>query len=66
MRKGVLGVGLIGGETLDRPSTCPGIGYPGLAGLSGVDASVMPDIPSANTHLPTIMIAEHVAIRFDI
>jgi choline dehydrogenase len=32
----------------------------GVDGLSVVDASVMPDIPSANTHLPTIMVAERV------
>jgi choline dehydrogenase len=33
----------------------------GVAGLRVVDASVMPDIPSANTHVPTIMVAERTA-----
>jgi choline dehydrogenase len=33
----------------------------GLDGLAVADASVMPDIPSANTHLPTIMVAERLA-----
>ena len=33
----------------------------GVDGLLVADASVMPEIPSANTHLPTIMIAERIA-----
>jgi choline dehydrogenase-like flavoprotein len=33
----------------------------GVAGLSVVDASILPAIPSANTNLPVIMAAEHVA-----
>jgi choline dehydrogenase len=33
----------------------------GVAGMSVIDASVMPDIPSANTHLPVTAIAEHLA-----
>ncbi|WP_434666799.1 FAD-dependent oxidoreductase [Paraburkholderia sp. A3BS-1L] len=35
----------------------------GVDGLRVVDASVMPVIPSANTHLPTLMVAEHAAAR---
>ena len=33
----------------------------GVAGLSVADASILPDIPSANTNLPVIMAAEHIA-----
>jgi 5-(hydroxymethyl)furfural/furfural oxidase len=33
----------------------------GIEGLRACDASVMPDIPSANTNLPTIMLTERMA-----
>jgi choline dehydrogenase-like flavoprotein len=33
----------------------------GVDGLSVADASIMPTIPSANTNLPTMMVAEHLA-----
>ncbi|MFF4010830.1 GMC family oxidoreductase [Streptomyces sp. NPDC001717] len=33
----------------------------GVDGLWVVDASIMPDVPSANTHLPTLMLAERIA-----
>ena len=35
----------------------------GLSGLRVVDASIIPDIPSAATNLTTIMLAEHIAER---
>ena len=37
----------------------------GVAGLRVVDASVMPDIQSANTHVPTIMVGERAAALMD-
>jgi choline dehydrogenase-like flavoprotein len=35
----------------------------GIKALSIVDASIMPTIPTANTNLPTLMLAEHLAPR---
>jgi choline dehydrogenase-like flavoprotein len=40
---------------------CAVIDHPGLYVC---DASVMPEVPRANTHLPTVMIAERVAAMF--
>jgi len=39
-------------------TSCRVIGYEGLLVC---DASVMPTVPRANTHLPTVMIAERIA-----
>jgi choline dehydrogenase len=36
----------------------------GIDGLSVADASIMPTIPSANTNLPTMMVAEHLAAHW--
>jgi choline dehydrogenase len=35
----------------------------GVDGLRVVDASIMPEVPRANTHLTTVMIGEHMAAR---
>jgi choline dehydrogenase len=37
----------------------------GIDRLFVADASVMPTIPSANTNLPTIVVAERIASWFD-
>jgi choline dehydrogenase len=37
----------------------------GVGGLRVIDASIMPDIPSANTHVPTVMVAERAAALID-
>jgi 5-(hydroxymethyl)furfural/furfural oxidase len=36
----------------------------GYQGLSVVDASIMPRLPRANTHLPTTLMAEHLVARW--
>jgi 5-(hydroxymethyl)furfural/furfural oxidase len=35
----------------------------GVSGLRVIDASIMPEIPRANTHLTAVMIGEHMAAR---
>ena len=37
----------------------------GLDGVMVVDASIMPDIPRANTNLPTMMIAEKLSAQLN-
>ncbi len=50
------------GPASDRHSVVDATGrVHGVAGLRVVDASVMPSIPSANTNLPTLMLAERLA-----
>jgi 5-(hydroxymethyl)furfural/furfural oxidase len=33
----------------------------GVVGLRIADASIMPRVPSGNTHIPTVMVAEKIA-----
>lgn len=35
----------------------------GVSGLRVIDASIMPEVPRANTHLSAVMIGEHMAAR---
>jgi 5-(hydroxymethyl)furfural/furfural oxidase len=37
----------------------------GVDGLRVVDASIMPEVPRANTHLTIVMLAEHLAERIN-
>ncbi|MCY4369943.1 MAG: GMC family oxidoreductase N-terminal domain-containing protein [bacterium] len=37
----------------------------GVAGLRVIDASIMPQVPRANTHLPTVTIAEHAVTMIE-
>jgi choline dehydrogenase-like flavoprotein len=41
----------------------PGCRLIGYHGLGVVDASVLPDIPRANTHLTVVAVAERIAAR---
>jgi len=36
----------------------------GVTSLRVIDASVMPDIPAANTNVPTLMVAEHILASY--
>ena len=47
----------------DRPESVvdPRCRVLGVEGLRVVDASIMPQVPRANTHLPTVALAEHAA-----
>ena len=55
---GTCRMGAVDDEAAVVDTACRVIGYEGLL-VS--DASVMPAVPRANTHLPTVMIAERVA-----
>ena len=51
----------IGREDDDRAVVDARCRLHGLSGLYVADASVIAVLPSANTNLPTMMVAEHVA-----
>ena len=51
----------MGTENDDQAVVDNRCGVHGVEGLWVTDASIMPDIPAANTNLPTLMLAEHAA-----
>ena len=55
---GTCRMGVADDESAVVDTACRVIGY---EGLMVCDASVMPTVPRANTHLPTVMIAERIA-----
>lgn len=61
-----VGTCAMGGETDAMSVVDPGFRVHGVRNLYVVDASVMPCIPSANTNLPTLMLAEMAAERIGI
>lgn len=67
VRNGVVGMGHVCGtcrmgEPDDKRAVVDvGGRVRGIAGLRVADASVMPKVPSGNTHLPVVMVAEKLA-----
>ena len=57
---GTCRMGALGDPRTVVDSNCQVVG---LEGLRVIDASVMPEMVRANTHLSTVMIAEHMAAR---
>jgi choline dehydrogenase-like flavoprotein len=58
---GTCRMGAVDDDAAVVDTACRVIGYEGLLVC---DASVMPTVPRANTHLPTVMIAERTAARW--
>jgi choline dehydrogenase len=57
----VVGTCAMGAASDRRAVVDPAGRVHGTEGLFVADASVMPDVPSANTHIPTVMVAERLA-----
>ena len=57
---GTCRMGAVGDPATVVDSECRVVG---VDGLRVIDASIMPEVPRANTHLTTVMIGEHMAER---